>query len=354
LSYRTLPDTFWDSQWSELPPGAPSARTLLVYLAVGPLQRAVPGVLRTGEGEIADRLGWPLKVVQKLLADLATRGLLQFDRDARLMWLPWRYDHEAPKSPTVVGGKGWRPVFERWPSGELARRVRRELRERLAAQGPAFVEAFDTLPGDPLPPSSPSTLPGDPLPPSSPGTEGGDQRSSEAVSSEAVIQARDFDAIEAADEPDATTELQSESNIANNPEKVMVPDWPADVLEQLRVALGGPNVPQGEWQKFIAESSTFPMERRVAAARKYMFENHAPGTRGPRFVLAMIKAGAGLARFAPPPVDERPVWQQKGFQSHEQFEQAQREAAAEVAREEQEQLQRLEEHRQKQGASNAG
>jgi hypothetical protein len=176
VTYRVVPELFWDQHWAAVPGGEPNARELLVYLVAGPLQRAVPGVLRVGEGELADKMGWPAKAVRQLLGDLATRGLIHVDQAARLVWLPWRFDHEAPKSPDVVRGKGWRAVFERWPSGDLAMRVRHELRERLAAQGRAFEEAFASLPnsGDHPPASSSPTLPGDHPPASSSPTLPGD------------------------------------------------------------------------------------------------------------------------------------------------------------------------------------
>jgi hypothetical protein len=146
LAYRTLQDSLWDApEWCSVDAGPPSPRLLLLYLAVGPLQRSVPGVVRVGEGELADRLGWTVDAVRDCMKALLDAGSLQFDRAQRLVWLPWKYDHEVPSNPNQV--RGWATTFERWPSGELATQVRKELRARLESRGPQFVAAFDLLPG---------------------------------------------------------------------------------------------------------------------------------------------------------------------------------------------------------------
>ena len=194
--YRTLPGSFWDSrQWTSVTPEATDARLLLVWLAVGPVQRAVPGVLRIGEGGIADNMGWTIERTRTVMQQLEDLGVLQFDQAAQLVWMPWRIEHEPPNAATV-GGSTWRSVFERWPQGELAAKVRSELRVWMAHAGFELTEAFDALPGGPgviakpaAPPPSPSTVAptvlGDPPPPPSPSTVAptvlGDQGSSDAV-----------------------------------------------------------------------------------------------------------------------------------------------------------------------------
>lgn len=145
-SYRSLYETFFASrEWRDLPAGDADAQALALYLAVGPIQRSVPGVLLVGEGELADRLRWPVGTVRRTLKALEDIRTVETDLDAQLLWLPWRYDHEPPANPNQV--KGWRSTFERWPAGDLARKVRGELRAKVDEYGDTkMLEAFDGLP----------------------------------------------------------------------------------------------------------------------------------------------------------------------------------------------------------------
>lgn len=145
-SYRSLYETFFNSrEWRDLPAGDADAQALALYLAVGPIQRNVPGVLLVGEGELADRLRWPVATVRRTLKTLEDVRTAESDLDARLLWLPWRYDHEPPANINMV--KGWRTVFERWPAGALAEKVRAELRTKVETHGvDEWLKAFDGLP----------------------------------------------------------------------------------------------------------------------------------------------------------------------------------------------------------------
>lgn len=159
IPFRQLNDSFWTSpEWRSLPPGRPNARALLMWLAVGPAQRRsvmgvpVPGVLIIGDGEIAEHLGWKPREVSKLMRELAEVGAVEQDRAANLVWLPWKFQHEPPANASVV--MGWRTAFEQWPKGELAERVRQQLRSYLQKPDKdglvkdGLVSEYDKLPGN--------------------------------------------------------------------------------------------------------------------------------------------------------------------------------------------------------------
>jgi hypothetical protein len=114
-----MTEALWTAtEWTRLSSGPPNSRLLLLYLAGGPLQRRVPGVVQVGEGELADKIGWSVPQVRKCMRALMGAGSCEFDQAARFVWMPWRFNHEPPSSPDVV--RGWRQELEQWPKCELA------------------------------------------------------------------------------------------------------------------------------------------------------------------------------------------------------------------------------------------
>jgi hypothetical protein len=176
--YRQIGNDFWESPaWTSFPADAHDARLLVLWLTTGPVQRAVPGVLRVAAGGISDALRWSADRATSAMKQLEEAGVAFFDQSAQLAWFPRKLKDEPPPNPDAVRGSTWRAVFECWPQGDLAVRVRRELRAWMQEAGPAFVAAFDSLPGTVVPTvpgEAGGTVPGTVVP-TVPGEVGGHQ-----------------------------------------------------------------------------------------------------------------------------------------------------------------------------------
>ena len=258
--YRTITELLWNAtEWTGLPATPPSARCLVLFLAVGPLQKRVPGVVLVGEGELSDRLGWPLAALRKCMREAETAGSCEFDRGARFVWLPWRFSHEPPSSPDVV--RGWRQEIEQWPRCELAAKALRELLTKLAEKGPGFAAALS----DPPDPETIPTLQGDPPPPASPATPGGHQRSREAEKQRSN---------ESAPPAIAETGIRREQ------------------LMRLLPALAIRDELDPRAQQLVARMSQYPAAQVRAGVEAYIERKEAPGEHDFSYVVAMVSRGA--------------------------------------------------------------
>src|SRR5438067_2196218 len=108
--FRSLLTADWDSPaFKRLPPARPCARYLLRYLELGPHTNSVPGLFTAGEAQITEALGWPSDATRPLFETLEREGLVQLDRENRVMFLPHRFKHEPPANEKAV--KGWLPII---------------------------------------------------------------------------------------------------------------------------------------------------------------------------------------------------------------------------------------------------
>ena len=133
--------TLWtDARFLGLSAPEPNAQTLWLYLLTGPHQGPIPGLLRVGQGALADDLGWGHPEVGACLAELSGAGLVVFCPRPAMIWLPNALRHNPPQSPNVV--RSWAAHAQELPECELRDDALLTMRDQLA--GP-FLDAFDEV-----------------------------------------------------------------------------------------------------------------------------------------------------------------------------------------------------------------
>lgn len=80
------------------------ARYLWLYLFLSPDQ-ILPGILCLGRAALAESCDMPLKEFDKAIAELASAGLVLFDWESRLCFVPWALIGSPAKNPDQY--KGW-------------------------------------------------------------------------------------------------------------------------------------------------------------------------------------------------------------------------------------------------------
>jgi hypothetical protein len=93
-----------------------------------------------GEAALAEALNWPLPAFRKALQELTTRGMVQFDREARVLRIPNAIRYNPPESPNVV--RSWRAIWDEIPECSLKREAYLALRQAVCALGEGFAKAF--------------------------------------------------------------------------------------------------------------------------------------------------------------------------------------------------------------------
>lgn len=113
--YSRVSRRMWrDEKFRRLSRPAPSARELWFYLLTNPRSTAIPGLLAVGPMGLAEDLDWPADVTAALLDEIQASGLVHYDQEAKLIWLPRAVRHNLPANPNTVlsWGQHWRLLPE--------------------------------------------------------------------------------------------------------------------------------------------------------------------------------------------------------------------------------------------------
>jgi len=129
-----------DREFQELSAPPPNAQTLWQRLLTGPELTAIPGLFPAYDVQLARALRWPLKAFREAFREVLSKGWVEVDWDAGLVWVPKAFKHNRPESPNVV--KGWRQAYDRLPECDLRDRALDELKTNVFHMGKGFQEAF--------------------------------------------------------------------------------------------------------------------------------------------------------------------------------------------------------------------
>ncbi len=144
--YRRVSVRLWaDEKVGRLTPLQPSGQALWLYLLTGPHTGPIPGVFVTGRAAIAEALGWEVEDFDRCAAELLREGLVQFDRAARLWFIPNAVRHNPPASPNVV--IGWRTHWTMLPECPMRDQIADQIAASLEATSKACAEAFKKASG---------------------------------------------------------------------------------------------------------------------------------------------------------------------------------------------------------------
>ena len=140
--YRKVSTRIWtDPRFLRLSPLRPSGQGLWIWMITGPLTRQVPGLFKASLSMIQEELPWSLPEINAALEELENEGLLRFDREARLIWLPKALKHNIPASANVIAG--WHEELITLPECGLKTEAIQSMRAQLNEIGPAHADAFD-------------------------------------------------------------------------------------------------------------------------------------------------------------------------------------------------------------------
>ena len=139
--YRRVSICLWgDEKFRRLSPLPPSGQSLWLYLLLGPEGTGFPGLIRAGEAQLAETLGWPLDAFRDAFAEAIREGIVKASWPDRLIWLPRALAHNPPQSINTL--KYWAKVYREIPECELKVFAGQALKAYMDAMPKGFKDAF--------------------------------------------------------------------------------------------------------------------------------------------------------------------------------------------------------------------
>jgi hypothetical protein len=158
-SYSDVERRMWNDAWfRSLTPVPPCGQALWIYLLTTPHLGALPGLICMGEASMAEHLKWPLDGFRAAFAEVAKRGTVAADWDARLVVVFNAIGRRRPESANVI--KSWRKQWFDVPECELKRLYYQHLSSFTTDWTEGLRIAFSEAIEQPLPLSGTATVTG--------------------------------------------------------------------------------------------------------------------------------------------------------------------------------------------------
>lgn len=139
--YSKVDRRIWaDQRFQELTKPQPCAQSLWFYLLCSPKLTAIPGLITAGEAEIAEFLDWSLEGFREAFREVSSRGMVQADWKARMIWLPNATKYNTPESPNVV--RSWRIPWDELPECQIKFEAWQRLKDFTEGLSEAYGKAF--------------------------------------------------------------------------------------------------------------------------------------------------------------------------------------------------------------------
>jgi hypothetical protein len=139
--YRKIDTRMWgDSKFRELSSPQPSGKYLWMFLLTGPQTSNVPGLFHAGEMALAEELEWTVEAFREAFGEASSKGLVEADWKARVVWVPNAVRYNQPESPNVV--KSWRYAWDEIPECALKAEAHERLKAFMEGLGEGFAKAF--------------------------------------------------------------------------------------------------------------------------------------------------------------------------------------------------------------------
>lgn len=114
MRLRRFPVKLWyDPRFTGLPSPEPGAKALYFYLALGPHQPPLPGLVVKGPRRLAEELRRSWEDLRLAWAQLKDSGLMIADEEARVVYLPDQLAVDPPRNPNML--KGWLRHYKKVP-----------------------------------------------------------------------------------------------------------------------------------------------------------------------------------------------------------------------------------------------
>lgn len=147
----------WHDAWfRSLSPIPPCGQGLWIYLLTTPRLGALPGLICMGEASMAEELKWPIEDFRKVFTEVAARGTVVADWDARLVVVFNAIGRKQPASANVI--KSWRSQWFDVPECELKARYYQELSSFTLDWPESLKAAFGEAIEQPIPLSGTGTV----------------------------------------------------------------------------------------------------------------------------------------------------------------------------------------------------
>jgi len=130
-----------DEKFRALSKPHPNGQSLWVYLLTGPHATGCPGIFHVGEMALAENLNWPLDGLKAALRELANKGMVKVDSEAKVVVIPNVLKYDEPQSPNVA--KKWGRDFDEIPECPLKNEHYLRVKAFIEVLDEAFVKAFD-------------------------------------------------------------------------------------------------------------------------------------------------------------------------------------------------------------------
>ena len=98
------------------------------------------GAMKASPASLTDELGWLTERLSEAFQEVLAKGLVQYDKSARLLVLPNFIKHNKPASPNVV--TSWLGGYKELPECDLKDELFHTLKGYAEAMSEAFQEAF--------------------------------------------------------------------------------------------------------------------------------------------------------------------------------------------------------------------
>lgn len=144
--YRRVSVGFWNDE--RVRAMSDNGKLLFLFLMTHPMTTPL-GALRANVPGLAFERRWPVEVFEEAFSELTGPGMVRYDGEAGLMWLPNTIKHNPPESPNVV--KSWLGGFNDLPECPLKTDILAHTAKMVRGFSDGFIAAFCEAFSDVLP-----------------------------------------------------------------------------------------------------------------------------------------------------------------------------------------------------------
>lgn len=156
--FRKIEVRMWgDQKFCDLSPLPPCGQGLWMFLLTGPHTGPIPGLFRAGRAAMAEELNWDQEAFDKAFLEVLSKGMVDADWKAKVVWIPNAISCNRPESPNVV--RSWASEWDLIPECELKLNAYHALKASIHALGEAFGKAFNEAISEPSVKPSRKTCP---------------------------------------------------------------------------------------------------------------------------------------------------------------------------------------------------
>jgi hypothetical protein len=129
-----------DEKFRQLSPALPSGQSLFIHLLITPSTNVIPGLYRAGEFALAEELGWSIESFRESFRELLSKGMVESDLKARVIYIPNALKYNLPHNPNVVAS--WKDCWDEIPECALKKHAYENIKKSMKSMGEGYLKAF--------------------------------------------------------------------------------------------------------------------------------------------------------------------------------------------------------------------